>query len=120
MVRTAIKRYATALMDLWMAHQELLALEKNQKTSLTIKPMPRPEDHTKQPVMPRPHPLRQHQLTHGQLPRLSFKFKKLLRRMMIRRMMKMMMKFHQTKLKKFPSFRLLPVECTQPTLEENE
>lgn len=119
MVKTAIERYATALTDLWMAQMELLALEKNQKRSPTIKPMPRPEDHTKQLVMLRPHPPRQPLLTHGQLPRPLFKLTKL-RKRMIRRMMMKMMKFPQTKLKKFPFFRLSPEECTLPTLEENE
>jgi len=120
MARTAIEKYATALMDLWMVQVELPALEKSQRISLTIKLMPRLEDHSKQLVMLRLPPPKQPQLTHGQHPRPSSKLKKL-RRRMIRRMEKMKKtKFHQTKPRKFQFFKLSQEECTPPTLEENE
>lgn len=115
--RTVIDQYAAVLMDLRMAHQELLALEKSQQTSLTIKLMLKPEDHTKPPVIPPQHHPRPPQLTHGPLPRLSSKPRKP-RRRMIKKMRRM--KFPQTKLRRFQFFRLSPEECTPPTLEENE
>jgi len=118
MARTAIEKYAVALMDLWMDQVELPALEKSQQTSLTIKLMPRLEDHTKPLVILLRHPPKQPPITHGQLPRPLSRLKKLRRRMI--RKPKKMMKFHQTKLRKFLFFKLSPEECTPPTLEENE